>query len=63
MAGAFSGIEAFDQSIIDGLEADEVTASYNIRGLADGLLALIEGRPVPRPRLDLGYELVIRGSS
>jgi len=27
------------------------------------LLALIEGRPVPRPRLDLGYELVVRGSS
>lgn len=44
MAGAYSGIEAFEPSILDGLEADKVTASYNIRGLADGLLALIEGR-------------------
>jgi len=44
MAGAFSGIEAFDPAILAVLDADAVTASYNIRALADGLLALVEGR-------------------
>ncbi|MFQ3567816.1 MAG: ADP-ribosylglycohydrolase family protein [Aggregatilineales bacterium] len=44
IAGAYRGIDAFEPAIVDRLEADPVTASYNIRGLADGLYALAQGR-------------------
>ena len=42
IAGAYSGIGAFDADILAQLDADEVTASYNIPALADGLLAMAE---------------------
>jgi len=37
MAGAFSGIGAFRPEVLAQLDADEVTASYRIRELADSL--------------------------
>ncbi len=43
IAGAYAGIEAFDPAIIATLNADEVTAQYDIPALADELLALAEG--------------------
>jgi len=40
MAGAYAGINAFDPAILARLDADEVTASYRIRDIAEGLYAL-----------------------
>jgi len=37
MAGAFSGLDAFDAAHIAKLEADEVFASYDVRAIADGI--------------------------
>jgi ADP-ribosylglycohydrolase len=42
IAGAYSGIAAFDPAILAQLDADEVFAGYNVRALADGLLGLSE---------------------
>lgn len=42
MAGAYSGIDAFKPAVLEKLDADPVVASYDIRGLADGLLQLVE---------------------
>jgi ADP-ribosylglycohydrolase len=42
IAGAYSGIGAFDPAILAQLDADEVFAGYNVRALADGLLGLSE---------------------
>lgn len=44
MAGAYKGIGAFEPYIIDTLDADPITASYDMRGIADGLLKLIENK-------------------
>jgi ADP-ribosylglycohydrolase len=41
MAGAYSGIGAFDPAILAKLDADPVNAQYHIRDLADGLYNLI----------------------
>ena len=41
IAGAYAGIGAFDPAILARLDADEVFARYDVRGLADGLCALI----------------------
>ncbi len=43
IAGAYAGIGAFDPAILARLDADEVFARYDVRGLADGLCALIDG--------------------
>jgi ADP-ribosylglycohydrolase len=43
VAGAFSGIEAFDPALIAQLDADEVFAGYVVRDLADGLYDLAVG--------------------
>jgi ADP-ribosylglycohydrolase len=40
MAGAFSGIEAFDPAILAKLEADEVVQAYGVREIAEGICAL-----------------------
>lgn len=37
MAGAYKGITAFEQSILDVLDADPINKTYDIRGLADGI--------------------------
>ena len=42
IAGAYSGIGAFDPVILARLDADEVFAGYHVRGLADDLLSLSE---------------------
>lgn len=42
IAGAYRGIGAFDAGTLADLEADPITASYNIRGLADGLYDLAQ---------------------
>ena len=42
MAGAYSGIAAFDPAILAKLDADPVNAGYHIRDLADGLYGLIQ---------------------
>ncbi|MBX3063262.1 MAG: ADP-ribosylglycohydrolase family protein [Anaerolineae bacterium] len=44
MAGAYKGIGAFDSYTLEVLDADPVTASYDISGIADGLLNLIKSR-------------------
>jgi len=44
LSGAFSGISAFDPYIIDTLDNDTVFADYDVRGIADGLAVIIEGR-------------------
>ena len=41
MAGAYCGIEAFEPAILATLDADEVSAAYNIRALADGLHRMV----------------------
>jgi ADP-ribosylglycohydrolase len=43
IAGAYTGIGGFDPALITTLEADEVFASYDVRGIADGLFELAEG--------------------
>lgn len=40
MAGAYAGIGAFSPDVLAALDADEVTASYRIRELAEGLYRL-----------------------
>jgi ADP-ribosylglycohydrolase len=40
IAGAYAGIEAFDQVLIAQLDADEVFAGYHVRELADGIYNL-----------------------
>lgn len=40
MAGAYAGIGAFSPDVLATLDADEVTASYRIRELAEGLYQL-----------------------
>ncbi|MGQ9849211.1 MAG: ADP-ribosylglycohydrolase family protein [Aggregatilineaceae bacterium] len=40
MAGAYAGIGAFPPDVLAALESDEVTASYRIRELAEGLYQL-----------------------
>ncbi len=40
MAGAYAGIGAFSPDVLATLDADEVTASYRIRELAEGLYRL-----------------------
>lgn len=42
IAGAYAGFGAFDADIIAQLDADEVTAGYNIRALADGIFRLAQ---------------------
>jgi ADP-ribosylglycohydrolase len=44
MAGAYAGFEAIPATIIAKLDADEVNATYNIRGLADGIYKLAGGK-------------------
>ena len=44
MAGAYTGIEAFNPAVLAALDADEVMASYDVRRLADGLLQLRTAR-------------------
>jgi ADP-ribosylglycohydrolase len=44
IAGAYKGISAFEPAILDVLDKDPINASYDIRGIADGLLNLIESR-------------------
>lgn len=43
IAGAYSGINAFDPAILAKLDADEVAAQYRIRDIADGLYWLAVG--------------------
>lgn len=42
MAGAYSGIGAFDPAVLAQLDADEIFASYHVRDLADGLYRLAQ---------------------
>lgn len=49
IAGTFRGIEAFDPIILAKLDSDPITASYNIRGLADGIYALATRSTTGRP--------------
>jgi ADP-ribosylglycohydrolase len=44
LCGAFRGIGAFEQDIIDTLDNDPVFADYHVRDIADGLIGLIEAR-------------------
>ena len=43
IAGAYAGIDGIPAESRQVLDADEVTASYDIHGLAEGALALIKG--------------------
>ena len=42
IAGAYSGIGAFDPAIVQRIDRDEVAAHYNIRRIADGLHQLAQ---------------------
>jgi ADP-ribosylglycohydrolase len=42
IAGAYSGIGAFDPAIVKRIDQDEVASQYNIRSIADGLHQLIQ---------------------
>jgi ADP-ribosylglycohydrolase len=42
IAGTFAGFDAFDRVIIATLETDEVFRGYDVRGIADGILNMIE---------------------
>ena len=44
IAGTYAGFQAFDASIIERIERDEVASQYQIRQLADGLVNLIRAR-------------------
>ena len=46
MAGAFAGFDAIPAKDVAVLEADAVFESYNVRGIAEGLLSLAQRRPV-----------------
>jgi ADP-ribosylglycohydrolase len=42
IAGAYKGISAFESSIIDTLNQDEIFQQYHVPQLADGILAVVE---------------------
>jgi ADP-ribosylglycohydrolase len=43
IAGAYAGISGFDPALVARLDADEVFAGYNVRGIANGIYRLAAG--------------------